>query len=98
MQQRISQLVSWIQFLFKNQVLANIVDTSKARTSFQSAENDLRKAKREKENAEKDLNRLYDEEWFGKDGAWKKLDKFCVEKDTGEYVWNLIFWMRADIF
>lgn len=59
-------------------------DTSKARNAFQKAENSLNIAKKEKEQADKDLARLFDPEWYGKEGEWKKLDGLCLEKDTGE--------------
>lgn len=63
-----------------------ITDTSKARKTLQDAEGKLNSVKKEKENAQRDLTRLFDPEWYGKDGEWKKLDKLCIEKDTGECV------------
>ena len=42
--------------------------------------------RRERDEAERQVTRLFDPEWYGTDGAWKKLDELCLEKDTGEYV------------
>lgn len=61
-----------------------IADTSKARTAFQHAENELRNKRNDKDDAEQELLSLFDPEWFGRDGVWKKLDELCLEKDTGE--------------
>ena len=61
-----------------------LTDTSKARDAFRKAENSLNIAKKEKEDAEKALNRIFDPEWYGKDGEWKKLDGLCLERDTVE--------------
>ena len=38
------------------------------------------------ENAQRELEDLFKPDRFGKDGEWKKLDRLCLEKDTGEYV------------
>lgn len=63
-----------------------ILDTSTARKNHQDAEHELSLVKKEKETAERELSRLFDEEWYGKEGEWKKLVGLCLEKDTGECV------------
>ena len=40
--------------------------------------------RKEKDKAEKDLKELFDPSHFGKEGEWKKLDKMCLEHDSGE--------------
>jgi len=70
-------------------------DTSKARTAHQSAENDLRNKRDEKDDVEGELSSLFDPEWYGRDGAWKKLDELCLEKDTGEYTYEVCLFDEA---
>ena len=41
-------------------------------------------ARREKEDKEKELSRLFDPEWYGPEGEWKKLSGTCIEKEAGE--------------
>ena len=41
-------------------------------------------AKKEKEDAEKELARLFDPEWYGAQGEWKKLHDTCIDKEVGE--------------
>lgn len=65
-------------------------DVSKARSVYQSAEQALSNAgkKLESERA------LLEKDW-GPDWAWKKLDGECIEKDTGEYVYELCWFKSA---
>lgn len=81
-------LLQRVSFQFKSSCCvknsSQSTDTSKARNAFQQAENSLNIAKKEKEQADKELARLFDPEWYGKEGEWKKLDGLCLEKDTGE--------------
>ncbi len=65
-------------------IAPHFADTSRARQAFNDAEHSLNLAKQEKEKAEKDLRHIFDPEWFGREGEWKKLDGTCIEKDTGE--------------
>ena len=46
----------------------------------------LREAEDKFESAQRDLEDLFRPGGFGKDGEWKKLDRLCLEKDTGECV------------
>ncbi|KLO07499.1 endoplasmic reticulum protein [Schizopora paradoxa] len=70
-------------------------DTSKARSAHQNAENDLRHKRNDKDDAEQELASLFDPEWFGRDGVWKKLDELCLEKDTGEYTYEICLFGEA---
>jgi len=56
------------------------------RQSLSDAQAALREAEDKLENAQRDLEDLFKPDRFGKDGQWKKLDRSCLEKDTGEYV------------
>ena len=69
--------------------------TSKARTALQNAENELRTLRKEKESAQKDIARLFDPEWYGSEGEWKKLDGQCLSKDTGEYTYEVCMFGEA---
>ena len=62
---------------------------------MQDAENQLRALRKEKESAQKDLARLFDPEWFGAEGEWKKLDGQCFSKDTGEYTYEVCMFGEA---
>ena len=61
-------------------------EVSRARQSLSDTEATLREAEDKLKNARGDLEDLFKPERFGKDGEWKKLDRLCLEKDTGEYV------------
>ncbi|KAF9268338.1 hypothetical protein L218DRAFT_954698 [Marasmius fiardii PR-910] len=70
-------------------------ETSRARQAFTDAENALKKAEENKKNAEDDLEDLFSVDGFGKDGEWKKLDGLCLEKDTGEYTYEVCLFGEA---
>ncbi|KAF5357648.1 hypothetical protein D9758_007540 [Tetrapyrgos nigripes] len=70
-------------------------DTSRARQALQDAENALNKVKREKENAEQDIQKIFDPTMFGAEGEWKKLDGTCLEYPSGDYVYELCFFGEA---
>ena len=59
-------------------------DASKQQKALNDAEHSLRMAKNEKEDAEKELVRLFDPEWYGAQGEWKKLHGTCIDKEVGE--------------
>lgn len=61
-------------------------DASKAKQALTDAERELSNAKSSVETGHKDLDRLFDPAWYGKEGEWKKLDGLCLDKDTGECV------------
>jgi protein kinase C substrate 80K-H len=41
------------------------------------------------------LAKLYDPQWFGSDGTWKKLDGTCLSKNTGEYTYEVCLFGQA---
>jgi protein kinase C substrate 80K-H len=41
------------------------------------------------------LEKLFDPEWFGTEGEWKKLENMCLAKDTGEYVYEVCLFGAA---
>ncbi|KAH8113337.1 endoplasmic reticulum protein [Phellopilus nigrolimitatus] len=71
------------------------LDTSKARTAFQDAEHDLALTRTEKADAQRELARLFDSEWYGPEGEWKKLDGLCLSKDTGDYTYEVCLFGEA---
>jgi protein kinase C substrate 80K-H len=52
--------------------------------SYNDAESDLSRMRRDRENAQKALSELFDPAHFGSQGEWKKLDQQCLQKDSGE--------------
>lgn len=61
-----------------------MLDTSKQQKALNDAEHSLRLTKKEKEDKEQELARLFDPEWYGAEGEWKKLHGTCLEKELGE--------------
>ena len=62
------------------------LDTSKAQKALNDARHSLDRVRRDKQNSDQALARLFDPEWYGAEGEWKKLDGTCIEKEVGEYV------------
>jgi hypothetical protein len=65
------------------------------RQSLSDAETTLREAEERLKVAQRDLEDLSKPDKFGKDGEWKKLDKLCLEKNTGECVPSTTFCTRS---
>jgi len=74
-------------------------DTSEHATTavkeYDDAEEKLRSKRVEKEDLEADLSDLFNPEVFGQQGEWKKLDNLCLEKDTGDYVYEVCLFEGA---
>ncbi|KAH9843751.1 glucosidase II beta subunit-like-domain-containing protein [Rhodofomes roseus] len=70
-------------------------DTSAARKAYQDAENTLKSVKKDLDKAQNELERLFDPEWYGPEGEWKKLDGTCLTKDTGEYTYEVCLFGEA---
>ncbi|OBZ66538.1 Glucosidase 2 subunit beta [Grifola frondosa] len=70
-------------------------DTSRARQAFHDAERSLDLAKKEKQKNQEELDRLFDLEWFGAEGEWKKLDHTCLEKNIGDYIYEVCWFDEA---
>lgn len=64
----------------------DVADTSRLRQLLSDAEASLQETEEKLKNFQQDLEDLFNPRRFGKDGEWKKLDRLCLEKDTGEYV------------
>ena len=64
----------------------DVADVSRLRQSLSDAEASLREAEEKLRNTEQELGDLFKPDRFGSDGVWKKVDRLCLEKDTGEYV------------
>ena len=62
------------------------LDTSRAKQALHDAERALNTVVKQKSDAEEDLAHLFDPEWYGREGEWRKLDGTCISKDTGECV------------
>lgn len=54
--------------------------------ALSDAEHSLSLTRKEKDEKERDINRLFDPTWYGAEGEWKKLDRTCISKEVGEYV------------
>ncbi|KDQ29552.1 hypothetical protein PLEOSDRAFT_1055546 [Pleurotus ostreatus PC15] len=70
-------------------------DSSKARQALTDAENKLNDLKRDQERAKEDMEDIFNPEGFGAEGEWKKLDGTCLEKDTGEYTYEVCLFGEA---
>ncbi|KZT27082.1 hypothetical protein NEOLEDRAFT_1161953 [Neolentinus lepideus HHB14362 ss-1] len=89
-------LVSWLQTLgIIHGAPQSAGEDSKMRQTLNDAEHSLRLAKDEKKRAEDDLNDLFDPKGYGAEGEWKKLDKTCLEKDTGDYTYEVCLFDEA---
>ncbi|KZS97681.1 hypothetical protein SISNIDRAFT_449236 [Sistotremastrum niveocremeum HHB9708] len=70
-------------------------EANRARIAFEDAEKRLRESSENKEDTEQELGRLFSAEGFGKSGEWKKLQDVCLEKDTGEYIYEVCLFGSA---
>ncbi|TFK74377.1 hypothetical protein BDN72DRAFT_812753 [Pluteus cervinus] len=88
--------VSWMQTLgLVHRDVDPAGETSRARQEFHDAENSLKRAQEDKKSAEKDLKELFDPRHFGSRGQWKKLDGLCLQKEHGDYTYELCFFQEA---
>ncbi|EIN10218.1 hypothetical protein PUNSTDRAFT_63724 [Punctularia strigosozonata HHB-11173 SS5] len=67
----------------------------KARSALHDAEHSLKLTRDEKKEAEENLEDLFDIKGFGAQGEWKKLESLCLEKDTGEYTYEVCLFDEA---
>jgi len=70
-------------------------EASKAREALSTAEGALNKARTANKDAVEDLADLFDPEAFGRQGEWKKLQGTCLEKDTGDYTYEVCLFGEA---
>ena len=59
-------------------------ESSRTRQAFLDAERQLNDMKTEREQKERDLNKIFTVDGFGNQGEWKKLDGTCLETESGE--------------
>jgi len=78
-----------------NPLSTNTAEVSQVRESLSDAETALREAEDKLKNAQRDLEDLFKPERFGQDGEWKKLEGACLEKDTGEYTYEVCLFGEA---
>ncbi|KAI0676730.1 endoplasmic reticulum protein [Trametes maxima] len=70
-------------------------DVSRLQKSLSDAEHSLGLTRKERDEKEKELNRLFDPEWYGSEGEWKKLDGTCLEKEVGDYIYEVCLFDEA---
>ncbi|KAJ7590752.1 glucosidase II beta subunit-like-domain-containing protein [Mycena floridula] len=88
-------LRSWLEKLGIVRGDSANADSSRARQAFQDAEHSLNKAKDDLAKTEKDISEIFSVTGFGAEGEWKKLDKTCLEKDNGEYTYEVCLFGEA---
>lgn len=57
--------------------------------------NALHAVERKVEDETRALEKVFDPQWFGSEGEWKKLESMCLTKDTGEYVYEVCLFGAA---
>jgi protein kinase C substrate 80K-H len=75
--------------------LIGFPETAKARDAHSKAINALHATERKVEDETRALEKLFDPEWFGSEGEWKKLESTCLTKDTGEYIYEVCLFGAA---
>ncbi|KAI0346969.1 hypothetical protein BDW22DRAFT_1351294 [Trametopsis cervina] len=70
-------------------------DASHAKQALDDAESKLRTATSSKDKVAEDISRLSDPKWFGREGEFKKLDGTCLEKNTGDYTYEVCLFGEA---
>ncbi|KAJ8456395.1 hypothetical protein ONZ45_g18736 [Pleurotus djamor] len=89
-------ITSWMEKLGVIKTASDpAADSARARQALTDAENKLNDIKRVSERAEDDIKDIFDVEGFGAEGEWKKLDGTCIEKDTGEYTYEVCLFGEA---
>ncbi|KAF8811886.1 hypothetical protein BYT27DRAFT_7183488 [Phlegmacium glaucopus] len=90
---------SLVSLLQKLRVLperdTSAADSSLARQALTDAEHELEKLISDKEKAENDALEIFNVHGFGAEGEWKKLDKSCLEKNTGDYTYEVCLFEEA---
>lgn len=59
-------------------------EAAAALKTYNDAESELTKLRSDKEEAEANLQDLFDPAHFGAQGEWKKLEDTCLEQESGE--------------
>ncbi|KAI0092510.1 endoplasmic reticulum protein [Irpex rosettiformis] len=76
-------------------IFAVVLDASRSRQALDEAERNLATATKEKSKSEESLSRLFNPEWFGREGEFKKLDNTCLEKNMGDYTYEVCLFGEA---
>ncbi|OCH95878.1 endoplasmic reticulum protein [Obba rivulosa] len=92
-----SMLLSWLEALGLTHKAPSdaAADTSRAQQAAKEADNALGHIKQDKQKAQEELSRIFDPEWYGLEGEWKKLHGTCIDKDTGDYTYEVCFFEEA---
>ncbi|KAF8556298.1 hypothetical protein OG21DRAFT_1596536 [Imleria badia] len=70
-------------------------EANQARQAFSDAEHSLKLTREEERTAHDDLSDLFNPDGFGPEGEWKKLDGLCLEKDVGDYTYEVCLFGEA---
>lgn len=91
-------LVTWLKtfgVIKDSNTAGDAADTTHAKQALNDAEQALRTSTDGKIKAEESLSRLFDPDWFGREGEFKKLDGTCLEKNTGDYTYEVCLFGEA---
>ncbi|KAH7903854.1 glucosidase II beta subunit-like protein-domain-containing protein [Hygrophoropsis aurantiaca] len=89
-------VLSWLEvFGVGNSAVDNSAESNRARQALSDAEHSLKLTRDEEKEAKENLEDLFDPEGFGPEGEWKKLDGLCLEKDTGDYTYEVCLFDEA---
>ncbi|EPQ59687.1 hypothetical protein GLOTRDRAFT_98561 [Gloeophyllum trabeum ATCC 11539] len=89
-------VISWLRTLgIVHRGVDDSGENTKLRQSLTEAEQALRRAENDKKKAEDDLSDLFDPEGYGAQGEWKKLEGTCLEKDVGDYTYEVCLFDEA---
>lgn len=75
--------------------LSPVLESTRARQALTDAESALARSKSDQSSAQESLDSLFKLSGFGAEGEWKKLDQTCLEKDTGEYTYEICLFGEA---
>ncbi|KAH0839562.1 glucosidase II beta subunit-like protein-domain-containing protein [Lanmaoa asiatica] len=70
-------------------------EANQARQALSDAEHSLKLTREEEQTARDDFSDLFDPDGFGPEGEWKKLGGLCLEKDTGDYTYEVCLFNEA---
>ncbi|KAI0699838.1 endoplasmic reticulum protein [Cytidiella melzeri] len=92
-----SNLLTWLRTfgVITASAGGDAADTTRAKQALTNAEQSLGTVTKAKSNLEQDLSRLFSPEWFGREGEFKKLDGTCLEKNTGDYTYEVCLFGEA---
>ncbi|KAH9483089.1 Glucosidase 2 subunit beta [Psilocybe cubensis] len=82
-------LVSWLQKFGIVRGDDGAADSSRAQQAYNDAKNELDRMRTELDTKENDIKEIFNINGFGAKGEWKKLDGTCLEKDTGDYTYEV---------